>query len=104
MVKIFHEAVFVGDYGLMVDLETNFGKITFQTNYPRLNKWLGVRSICSFEIEPGLKVGYVGNIKLPVKNSSQFLHRVLMMIKKEIIYSGDTTTWEIVLGYRRECG
>jgi hypothetical protein len=105
MVRVFCETVFVDDYGLTINMDTNLGLIIFQTNFPRLNKRITVGSICSFEIRPGIKIDYVGlRKKIPVRDSQQFLHKTIMTIGEGVLYHRDSITKRIIKRYRREHG
>ena len=103
MVKIFGESVFVGDYGLTIGVETDLGLITLTTDFPRLNKWISVRSVRYIEIKPNEKIDYEGLANLKVRNLQIFIHKLLMTVKL-----GDDVqewqTWDIIMKYRREYG
>ena len=95
MVRIFRESVFVGDYGLTIDVETDLGLIVILTNFPRLNKWIGVRSVCSFSIYPGEEIGWTGNTELHVRDFQEFIHQAIMKAPP-----GDSKTREFVKRYK----
>ena len=78
MVRIFGESVFVGDYGLAINVETDLGLITILTTFPRLNKWIGGRSVYSFSIDPVEEIGWTEDTELHVRNLQTFLHQVIM--------------------------
>ena len=101
MVKVYQKEVFVGDYGLTIYLETEVGLITLLTNFPRINKWIGLRSICSLEIEPGIRIESTEEMRLHVRNINEFIHRVMMKIEDGVLYS-DPVTKEVIDRYRRE--
>ena len=102
MVRVFREAVFVGDYGLTVNLETNLGLITLTTNFPRLNKWITINSICDLGIVLGSKIDYFGDTRFNVRDPKTFTHKLLMTIKEGIMYNQKTRN--IIMQYRREHG
>lgn len=96
MVKIFGESVvLVGDYGLTIDVETDLGLIQILTNFPRLNKWIGVGSVFTFSIYPGEKLDWIGNTELHVRDLQTFLHQVIMKAQ-----TYDLKTQEIVKRYK----
>lgn len=70
--------MFVGDYGLTINVETDLGLITILTTFPRLNKWIGVRSVYSFSIDPVEEIGWTEDTELHVRNLQTFLHQVIM--------------------------
>ena len=78
MVRIFGESVFVGDYGLAINVETDLGLITILTTFPRLNKWIGVKLVDTFSIMPDEKIYGTGDTELHVRNLQTFLHQVIM--------------------------
>jgi len=95
--------MFVGDYGLTIDVETDLGLITLTTNFPRLNKWIGVRSVRYIEIKPNEKIyyDYEGPTNLKVRNLQIFIHKLLMTAKYDV---QERKTWDIIMKYRREHG
>ena len=95
MVKIFKKSVFVGDYGLTIDVETDLGLITILTNFPRLNKWIEVKSVYTFSIRPGEKLDWIGNTELHIRDLQIFLHQVIMKARPF-----DKKTQEIVKRYK----
>ena len=103
MVKIFGESVFVGDYGLAIDVETDLGLIMLATDFPRLNKWIGVRSVRYFEVRPNEKLYGTGDTKLHVRDLQTFMHKLLMTAKFEYDVQ-EWQTWSIIMKYRKEHG
>jgi hypothetical protein len=95
MVRIFDKLVYVGDYGLTINVETDLGVIVILTFFPRLNKWIGVRSVHSFSIYPNEKIYGTGETELHVRDSQEFLHQVLMKVDPI-----DRKTLEIVKRYK----
>ena len=95
MVRIFKKSMFVGDYGLTIDVETDLGIIAILTNFPRLNKWIGVKSVCTFSIYPGEKIDWTGDTELHVRDLQTFLHQVIMKVHPDSI-----RTQEIVKRYK----
>ena len=102
MVKIFYEFVFVDDYGITVNLETDIGLITFFTNYPRRNKWIGWRSVCSLEIKPGIEIEHLETLDFHVRDIQTFTHQLLMKIKEDVLYPKDEVTKRVIDEYRKE--
>ena len=96
MVRIFGESVFVGDYGLTIYVETNLGLIVILTNFPRLNKWIGVKLVSTFSIYPGEKLYGTVDIDLHVRDLQTFLHQVIM----KALPDDDSKTQEIVKRYK----
>ena len=97
MVRIFGKSVFVGDYGLTIEMETDLGLIVILTNFPRLNKWIGVRSVYTFSIYPDKKMYGTGDTELHVRDSQEFLHQVIMRATPIVI---NKQTMEIVKRYK----
>ncbi len=89
------ESVFVGDYGLTINIETDLGLIQILTNFPRLNKWIGVRSVYSFSIYPNEKIDWTGDTELHIRDLQTFLHQVIMKALPD-----DLKTQEIVKRYK----
>ena len=102
MVRIFYEFVFVDDYGITVNLETDIGLITFFTNYPRRNKWIGWRSVCSLEIKPGIKIEHLETLDFHVRDIQTFIHQLLMKVKEGVLYPKDEVTKRVIDEYRKE--
>jgi hypothetical protein len=105
MVRIYPMSAFIDDYGITIEIETEIGLLTLLTNFPRRNKYITIRSICSLEIKPEGRLEY-GEDKQPVRAYTRylpkFIHRILMKVEKGMLY--DLTTWEVVNKYRREHG
>ena len=95
MVKIFKKSVFVGDYGLTIDVETDLGIIAILTSFPRLNKWIGVKSVYTFSIYPDVELDWTGDTRLHVRDLQTFLHQIIMKVE-----SDDLKTQEIVKRYK----
>ena len=104
MVKIFYEFVFVDDYGITVNLETNLGLITFFTNYPRRNKLITWRSVCALEIKPGIEIEHLETLDFHVRDIQIFTHQLLMKIKEDVLYPKDEVTKRVIDEYRRKHG
>ena len=104
MVKIFYEFVFVDDYGITVNLETNLGLITFFTNYPRRNKWIGWRSVCALEIKPGIEIEHLETLDFHVRDIQTFTHQLLMKVEEGVLYPKDEVTKRVISEYRRKHG
>ena len=102
MVKILYESVFVGDYGITVNLETDIGLITFITNYPRRNKWIVWRSVCALEIKPGIEIEHLETLDLHVRDIQSFTHRLLMKVGESVLYPRDLVTRKVIDEYRRK--
>ena len=100
MVKIFYEFVFVDDYGIVVKLETDIRLITFFTNYPRRNKWIGWRSICSLEIKPENKIKHLETLNFHVRDIQTFTHQLLMKVEEGVLYPKDEVTKRVISEYR----
>jgi hypothetical protein len=100
MVKILGKDVFVDDYGITVNLETDLGLITFFTNFPRRNKWIGRRMICMLEIRPGVTVEHLETPDLHIRDIQTFTHRLLM--KVEEVYPKNLVTRDVIDEYRRK--
>ena len=88
--------MFVGDYGLTINMETDLGLIQILTNFPRLNKWIGIRSVYTFSIYPGEKLYGTGDTELHVRDLQTFLHQVIM----KALPDDDSKTQEIVKRYK----
>jgi hypothetical protein len=95
MVRIFGESVFVGDYGLTINVETDLGLITILTAFPRLNKWIGVKLVDTFSIMPDEKIYGTGDTELHVRDLQTFLHQVIIKVQTDSI-----KTQEIVKRYK----
>jgi len=95
MVRIFGESVFVGDYGLAINVETDLGLITILTTFPRLNKWIGVKLVDTFSIMSDEKIYGTGDTELHVRNLQTFLHQVIMKVQ-----TYDSKTQEIIKRYK----
>jgi hypothetical protein len=95
MVKIFRESVFVGDYGLTIDVETDLGLIVILTSFPRLNKWIGVKSVYTFSIKPDEKIDWAWDKELHIRDLQTFLHQVIMKAQPF-----NSKTQEIVKRYK----
>ena len=104
MVRIFYEFVFVDDYGITVNLETNLGLITFFTNYPRRNKWIGWRSVCYLEIKPGIEIEHLETIDFHVRDIQTFTHQLLIKVEEGVLYPKDKVTKRVISEYRRKHG
>ena len=102
MVKIFYEFVFVDDYGITVNLETDIGLITFFTNYPRRNKWIGWRSVCALEIKPGIGIEHLEALDFHVRDIQIFTHQLLMKVEEGVLYPKDEVTKRVISEYRRK--
>jgi hypothetical protein len=105
MVKILRESMFVGDYELTISVETDLGLITLTTDFPRRNKWIGVRSVRYFEIDPNEGIDYEEQrpANLKVRNLQVFIHKLLMTAEFDYDVQ-DWQTWNIIMKYRREYG
>ena len=103
MVKIFGKSMFVGDYGLTIGVETDLGLITLTTDFPRLNKWISVRSVRYIEVRSDEKIYGTGDTKLHVRDPQTFLHKLLMTAKFEDNVQ-EWQTWSIIMKYRKEHG
>ena len=95
MVRIFKKSMFVGDYGLTIDVETDLGLIAILTTFPRLNKWIGIRSVYTFSIMPDEKIDWTRDPELHVRDLQTFLHQVIMKAQPN-----DSKTQEIVKRYK----
>jgi hypothetical protein len=104
MVKIFYEFVFVDDYGITVNLETNLGLITFFTNYPRRNKLITWRSVCALEIKPGINIEPLETPKPHFRDIQTFIHRLLMKVEEGVLYPKDEVTKRVISEYRSKHG
>ena len=104
MVKIFYEFVFVDDYGITVNLETDIGLITFFTNFPRRNKYITLRSVCTLEIKPGIKIEHLETLDFHVRDIQTFTHQLLMKIKEDVLYPKDEVTKRVISEYRSKHG
>lgn len=87
--------MFVGDYGLTIGVETDLGVIAILTNFPRLNKWIGVKSVCTLSIYPGEKLDWTEDAELHIRDLQTFLHQIIMKVE-----SDDLKTQEIVKRYK----
>lgn len=102
MVKIFEKYSFAGEYGWTLFIGTNIGLIILQTIFPRHNKWITTRLVCSLTIEPDSDIScyYPGkDEKIPIKNLQQFTHNLLMTFKG---IPGDRETEDIIKKYKKE--
>ena len=104
MVKILNESVFVDDYGITVNLETDLGLITFLTNFPRRNKWIGWRSVCVLEIKPGISMELLETPDLHIRDIQTFTHQLLMKVKEGVLYPKDLVTRMVIDKYRKKHG
>ena len=104
MVKILYESVFVDDYGITVNLETDLGLITFFTNFPRRNKWIVWRSVCALEIKPGVTIEHLETPDLHIRNIQTFIHLLLMKVEEGVLYPKDLVTRRVIDEYRRKHG
>ena len=104
MVKIFGEFVFVDDYGITVNLETDIGLITFFTNYPRRNKLITWRSVCALEIKPGIKIEHLETLDFHVRDIQTFTHQLLMKVGEGVLYPKDEVTKRVISEYRSKHG
>lgn len=104
MVKILYESVFVDDYGITVNLETDIGLISFFTNFPRRNKWIVWRLVCALEIRPGINIEHLETIDLHVRDIQSFTHQLLMKVEEGVLYSRDMITRRVIDEYRRKYG
>ena len=104
MVKISYESVFVDDYGIMVNLETDLGLITFFTNFPRRNKWIGWRSVCSLEIKLRVTIEHIETPDLHIRNIQIFTHQLLMKVEEGVLCPRDLLTRWVIDKYRKEHG
>lgn len=95
MVRIFGESVFVGDYGLAINVETDLGLITIIITFSRLNKWIGVKLVDTFSIMPDEKLYGTGDTGLHVRDLQTFLHQVIMKVQ-----TYDSKTQEVVKRYK----
>ena len=97
-------SAFIDDYGITLEIETEIGLLILLTNFPRRNKYITIRSICSLEIKPGKRLGYEDKqpVRAYTRSLPKFIHRILMKIEKGVLYN--LTTWEVVNKYRREHG
>lgn len=103
MVKILCKSMFVDDYGITVNLETDLGLITFFTNFPRRNKWIVWRSVCALEIKPGVTIEHLETPDLlHIRNIQSFTHRLLMKVGESVLYPKDLVTWKVIDEYRRK--
>ena len=102
MVKILYESVFVDDYGITVNLETDLGLIAFFTNFPRRNKWIVWRSVCALEIRPGINIEHLETIDLHIRNIQSFTHQLLMKVGEDVLYPRDVVTKKVMDEYRRQ--
>ena len=104
MVKIFYEYVFVDDYGLTINMETDIGLIMFFTNYPRRNKYITLRSVCALEIKPGIGIEHLETIDFHVRDIQTFIHQLLMKVEEDVLYSKDEVTKRVISEYRSKHG
>ena len=106
MVIIYWSNVFVDDYEISVSLDTNLGAISFCTNFPRRNKWITLKSICSFNIMPGKLIEHLEtfDLHLHVRDTQLFTHKVLMNIKEDVLYEKDIVTRCMISEYRSKHG
>ena len=105
MVKILYKSMFVDDYGITVNLETDLGLITFFTNFPRRNKWIVWRSVCALEIKPGVTIEHLETPDLlHIRDIQSFTHRLLMKVGEGVLYSKDEVTKNVISEYRRKHG
>ena len=104
MVKIFYEFVFIDDYGITVNLETDIGLIIFFTNFPRRNKWIVWRSVCALEIRPGVTVEHLETPDLHIRDIKTFTHQLLMKAEEGALYPKDEVTKRVISEYRRKHG
>jgi hypothetical protein len=104
MVKIFYEFVFVDDYGITVNLETDIGLIMFFTNYPRRNKYITLRSVCTLEIKPGIEIEHLETLYLHVRDIQTFTHQLLMKVGEGVLYPKDEVTKKVISEYRSKHG
>ena len=104
MVKILYESVFVDDYGITVNLETDLGLITFFTNFPRRNKWIVWRSVCALEIKPGATIERLETPDLHIRDIQTFTHQLLMKVEEGVLYPKDEVTKRVISEYRRKHG
>ena len=102
MVKIFYEFVFVDDYGITVNLETNLGLITFFTNYPRRNKYITLKSVCALEIKPGIEIEHLETLDFHVRDIQTFTNQLLMKAGEGVLYPKDEVTKRVIDEYRKE--
>ncbi len=87
--------MFVEDYGLTISVETDLGLIVIITNFPRLNKWIGVKLVDTFLIYPGKKIYGAEDIELHIRDLQTFLHQVIMKVQPD-----DVKTVRIVKRYK----
>jgi hypothetical protein len=104
MVKIFYEFVFVDDYGITVNLETDIGLIMFFTNYPRRNKYITLRSVCALEIKPGIEIEHLETLDFHVRDIQTFTHQLLMKVGESVLYPKDKVTKRVISEYRSKHG
>ena len=104
MVKIFGESVFVGDYGLTINIETGIGLITILTNYPRRNKYITLRSVCALEIKPGINIEHLETLDFHVRDIQTFTHQFLMKVGEGVLYPKDEVTKRVISEYRSKHG
>ena len=103
MVKILYKSMFIDDYGITVNLETDIGLITFFTNFPRRNKWIVWRSVCALEIKPGVAIEHLETPDLlHIRDIQSFTHRLLMKVGESVLYPKDLVTWKVIDEYRRK--
>jgi hypothetical protein len=99
--------MFVGDYCLTLEIDTNLGLFVLTTNYPRLNKRLTVRLIATIEIDPSFGIYKTGKDqpqpKLPIRDLQEFIHKLLINSDIErLVYRNDLVTREIIYKYRNQ--
>ena len=104
MVKIFYKFVFVDDYGITVNLETDIGLITFFTNYPRRNKYITLRSVCALEIKPGIKIEHLETLDFHVRDIQTFTHQLLIKVGENVLYPEDEVEKRVISEYRKKHG
>ena len=94
--------MFVGDYGLTIDVETDLGLITILTNYPRRNKYITLRSVCALEIKPGIEIEHLETLDFHVRDIQTFTHQLLMKVEEGVLYPKDEVTKRVIDEYRKE--
>ena len=104
MVKIYWDELFIDDYGLMINMETNLGLITLLTNFPRCNKYITLRLICALEIKPGINIEHLETPKPHFRDIQTFIHRLLMKVEEGVLYPRDMVTRKVIDEYRRKYG
>ena len=91
------------DFFIFIRIATSYyytNCITFFTNYPRRNKWIGWRSVCSLGIKPGIKIEHLENPDFHVRDIQTFTHQLLMKVEEGVLYPKDEVTKRVISEYR----